>query len=152
MNSVIIFLFLSQMTLLRLIKFHTLMLVRDSPRPALLDFFLSSEYLFYNDFSFIRKFWSCSCLSFHWISNKLETGYPVSSHSIWLFLCWLVWSCWLVLFDLIGMVFVIMGEMFHGRISLNLVLLLPLVHFVSGQGQVSLISMVLSCLCCCHSS
>ena len=33
---------------------------------------------------------------------------------------------------LIGMVFVIILEMFHGRISLNLVLLLLLVNFVSG--------------------
>ena len=33
---------------------------------------------------------------------------------------------------LIGMIFVIILEMFHGRISLNLVLLLLLVNFVSG--------------------
>ena len=32
---------------------------------------------------------------------------------------------------LIGMVFLIIGEMFHGRISLNSVLLLVLVNFVS---------------------
>ena len=33
---------------------------------------------------------------------------------------------------LIGMVFVIISEMFHGKISLNSVLLLLLVNFVSG--------------------
>ena len=33
---------------------------------------------------------------------------------------------------LIGMVFVIIREMFHGRISFNLVLMLLLVNFVSG--------------------
>ena len=52
--------------------------------------------------------------------------------------------------------------MFHGRISLNLVLLLLLVNFVNLlrlelmiasliSGQASLISMVCSCLCCYHS-
>ena len=58
--------------------------------------------------------------------------------------------------------FVIIREMFHGRISLNSVLLLLLVNFVSGcrlklmyislieiSGQASLISLVFSCLCCC---
>ena len=66
-------------------------------------------------------------------------------------------------------VFVIISEMFHGRISLNSVLLLPLVNFVGGfrlelmytslikgQGQVSgpasFISTVFSCLCCCLGS
>ena len=64
-----------------------------------------------------------------------------------------------------GIVYVIIWEMFHGRISLNAVLLLLLVNFVSGSGwnwciypssrvsgQAWLISMVFSCLCCCHSS
>ena len=68
---------------------------------------------------------------------------------------------------LTGMVLLIISEMFHGRISLKLVLLLLLVNFVSGfrmelryislmenrssqvSGQVSLISMVFSCLCLC---
>ena len=36
----------------------------------------------------------CSCLSFHWLSNKLEAAYSVSLHSLWLFLCWLGWSSW----------------------------------------------------------
>ena len=63
---------------------------------------------------------------------------------------------------LIRMVFVIIWEIFHGWISLNSVLLLLLVNFVSGfrleriiypslkvSGQALLISMVFSCLCCC---
>ena len=65
------------------------------------------------------QFWSCCCLSFHWLSNKHETGCLVSSRSLWLFLWWLGWS-------------EIIWEMFHGRISLNSVLLLLLVNFVSG--------------------
>ena len=41
--------------------------------PALLDLFFSwRQYLFYNGFSSIGKFWSCSCLSFHWLSVKLK--------------------------------------------------------------------------------
>ena len=41
--------------------------------PALLDLFFSwCQYLFYNGFSSIGKFWSCSCLSFHWLSAKLK--------------------------------------------------------------------------------
>ena len=60
---------------------------------------------------------------------------------------------------------VIIWEMFHGRISLNSVLLLSLVNFVSKfrfeliiypsskvSGQASLISMAFSCLWCCQSS
>ena len=34
------------------------------------------------------KFWPCSCLSFQWLSVKLKTGWPISSHSFWLFSCW----------------------------------------------------------------
>ena len=55
-------------------------------------------------------------LTFH----QIQSGCPVSSHSLWLFACWL------------GAVFVIIWEMFHGRISLNSALLLLLVNFVSG--------------------
>ena len=33
-------------------------------------------YLFYNDFPSIWKFWSCCCLSFCLLSNKLKTGCP----------------------------------------------------------------------------
>ena len=29
-----------------------------------------------------------------WLFNKLKTGCPNSTHSLWLFLCWLGWSLW----------------------------------------------------------
>ena len=66
---------------------------------------------------------------------------------------------------LTGTIFLIIWEMFNGRTSfLNLVLLQLLFNFVSGSmyelmhilsstsGQTSLMSMILSCLCFCHSS
>ena len=59
---------------------------------ALLDFWC--WYLFYNGFPSIRKFWSYCCPSFHLLSNKLKKGCPISSHSLWLFSCWLGWSSW----------------------------------------------------------
>ena len=71
----------------------------------------------------------------------------------------------MTILGLIGMVFVIICEIFHGRISLNSVVLLLLVNFVSGfrsqliyisliqvLGQTLLIFIVFSCLCSCHSS
>ena len=97
----------------------------DSHSPALLDFFLSSNasiYLFYNGFPSIGKFWSCCCLSFHWFSIKFTTGCPISSHSLWLFLCWLGWS--LSSFERCSM-----GGYLAEDIS---VLLQQLVNFVSG--------------------
>ena len=116
-NSAIIL--LSQMTLLRWLTFllasQTVILI------ALLFwiyFFHLSLYLFYNAFPSIGKFWSCCCLSFHWLSIQFTTGCPISSHSLWLFSCWLRF-------------FVIIWEMFNGRISLNSVLLLLRVTFVS---------------------
>ena len=41
----------------------------------------------------IGWFWSC-CLSFHWLSVKLKTGFPVSSHYLWILSCWLRRSLW----------------------------------------------------------
>ena len=67
----------------------------------------------------LRKFWSCCCLSFHWLSIIFTTGCPVSSHCLWLFLCLLGCS----------------NLVFHGSISLNSMLLLLLVNFVSGFRQ-----------------
>ena len=55
--------------------------------------FFWHKYLFYSGFTSIGKFWSCCCLSFHWLFNKLKT-WSISSHSFWLFLCWLRWSLW----------------------------------------------------------
>ena len=87
-NSVIIFIF--QVTLLRWLSF----LLGSQTVILLLDLSLSSDtsIFFYNGFPSIGKFWSCR-LSFHWLSIKFKTGCPVSLHSLWLFLCWLGWSC-----------------------------------------------------------
>ena len=86
----------------------------DSDSPALLDLFLLMLVFLIDAFPSIGKFRSC----FHWLSIKFTMGCSISSHNLWLILCWLG-------------VFVIIWEMFHGRISLNLVLLLLLVNFVS---------------------
>ena len=65
---------------------------------------------------------------------------------------------------LIEMLFLIISAMFHGRISINMVLLLLVLNFVSGSRlelmyislivsiRSSVISMVFSCFCCCRSS
>ena len=93
----------------------------DSHSAALLDFFLSSDTSICSIMAFppLRKFWSCCCLSFHWLSIIFTTRCPVSSHCLWLFLCLLGWSI----------------LVFHGSISLNSMLLLLLVNFVSGFRQ-----------------
>ena len=75
-------------------------------------------YLLYNGFPSIGKLWSCCC-SFHSLSNNLKTGCSFSSHS-------------LTILVLIWIVFVIIWETFLVRISLNSVLLLLLLNFVSG--------------------
>ena len=51
--------------------------------------------LCYNGFPSIGKFWSGCCLSFHWRSNKLKTGCPVSLCGLWLLFYWLGWALWL---------------------------------------------------------
>ena len=73
-------------------------------------YFFWCWYLFDNCFFLIEKFWSCCYLSFYWLSIIFTTGCPVTSHCLWLILIWLGWSSW----------------------SLNSVLLLLLVNFVSG--------------------
>ena len=60
--------------------------------------FFWSNYLFYNGFSSIGKFWPCCCLSFHWLSIKFTIGCP---HFIALLMTILV---------LIGTIFVIMWD------------------------------------------
>ena len=84
--------------------------------PACSIAFISFFWLFPS----IGEFWSCRCLSFHWLSIIFIMGCPVSSHCLWLFSCWMGLSSWSF------------GEMFHGRISLNSVPLQLLVNFVSG--------------------
>ena len=110
--------------LTQMVSFLTRILHCDCHSPALLDLFLCSNASICSTmtFPFIGKFWSCGCLSFHWLSVKLKARYPVSRHSLRLFSCWLGrWSSWP--FE---------RWMIHGRLSLNSVLLLLLVNFVIG--------------------
>ena len=142
--------------LTQMVNFPTRIPDCDSHSPALLDLFLSSDASI------------CSTMAFPPLGNSDHVVVSVSidfpsnsqqdapSHRIAM-----------TILVLTGMVLLIISEMFHGRISLKLVLLLLLVNFVSGfrmelryislmenrssqvSGQVSLISMVFSCLCLC---
>ena len=151
-NSVIIF--LSQMTLLRWLTFLL------GSQTVILIVLLFWIYFFLLMLVFVLQW-----LSFHWeILIMLFSQFPLTFHQIHngksCFMEYL-----LTILELIGMVFVIIWEMFHGRISSNLRFLLLLINFVSEfrlevmyisliimSGQASLISMVFSCLCSCHSS
>ena len=96
-------------------------------------------------FSLHWKFWSCCCLTFHWLFNKLKTGCLISSCSIWIFLCWLGQSSFEIVWS---------------------VLLLLIVNFVIGfRLELIYISLIVNIrwslthlhgfhllLCCCHSS
>ena len=73
----------------------------------------------WSSFLSIGKFILCGCISFHWLSIKHKMKCHVSSHRC-------DYS------HAIGTAFVIIWEMFHGRISLNSIRLLLLVNFVSG--------------------
>ena len=122
----------------------------DSHSPALLDFFP------------LMLLFVLQWLSLHWEILMLLSQFALTLHHIHNGM-----SCFIALpmaiFVLIGTVFLIIWEIFHERISLNSVLLLLLVNFGSGwnwciyplskvSGQVSLICIIFSCLCCCHSS
>ena len=116
---------LTQMT-----KFLTQIPDCDCHSSTLFGLFISSDAIlcstmFYNPS--IEKFWSCCFLSFFWLSVKLKAGCPISFHSFLLFLCWL-------------------GRLFdYLRISLNSVLLLLLVNFVSGfKLELMYISLIIS--------
>ena len=106
--------------LTQMVNFPTWIPDHDSPSPALWELFLSSDASICSTIGCpsIVKFWSCCFLSFHWLSIIFTTGCSVSLHS-------------LTILVLIGMVSVIIWEMFHGRVSLRSVLLLLLVNFVS---------------------
>ena len=140
------------MTLLRLLTLLigslTLLWFSQSCPFGFISFFCH-YYLLYNGFPSIGKFWSCGCLSSHWLSIKLKTGCPVSWHR---------------LIVLIAMVFIIIWVIFHERIFWNSVPLLLLVNFVSGfRLELMYISLIInisssltyllvfSCLCCCLS-
>ena len=103
-------------------------------------------------------------LSFDWkILIMLMSQFPLMFYHIYngmpFFITYLM-----TILVMIGIVFMIILGMFHERISVNSVLLLLPVNFVSGfrlelenltskvSGQASVISMFFSCLCCCHSS
>ena len=152
-NSVIIF--LSQMILLRwltfLLGFQTVILI---------------VLLFWIYFFLLTLVFVLQWLFLHWeILNmllsqirltfyRLDSGMP----------CFI--ALLMTTFVLLGMDFINIGEIYHGRISLSSVLLLLLVSFVSWfrleliyiypsqktSSQASLTSMVFSCLCCGHSS
>ena len=57
--------------------------------PAVLYLFLLMLVFVLQWLSLNWKFWSSYCLSFHWSSVKFKEEYFVSSHTLWLLLCWL---------------------------------------------------------------
>ena len=114
-NSVIISYDLTQ-----IVNFPTQIPDCHSHSLAVLDFFFLLTLVFV--LQWLSQFWSCCCLSFHWLSI-IFTGDG-------LFHCiGCDYSCadWDGLCD-----HFLITEMFCGRISLNSVLLLLLVNFVSG--------------------
>ena len=93
-NPIIIF--LSPMTLL---SWLTFLLRSQSPVILIILFFWI--YLFLLTLVFVPQWLSLHweilimfCLSFHWLSIKFTTGCSISSHSLWLFSCWLGQSLW----------------------------------------------------------
>ena len=118
-NSVIIF--LSQMTWLRWFSF-----LRGSQALILTD---SRTYFFLLMLLFVLQW-----LSLHWqILIMLLSQFPLTFHQIHSGMSRFI-TCLMTILALIRMVFVIIWDMFHGKISLSLVFLLMLVNFVSGFG------------------
>ena len=151
-NSVIIL--LSQVNLLKWLIFLL------QSQTVILTAMLFWIYLFLLMLVFVLQW-----LSLHWeILIMLLFHFPLTFHHIHNVTPHFITLLMTILVP-IGTVFVIIWEMFHRRISLNSVLLLLMVHFESAlrlelmyisllkvSGQASLISMVFSCLCSCHSS
>ena len=78
-NSVLIF--VSQMTLLRLLTFRLEALtVTLTVLLFWIYFYLLTLVFVLQWLSLHGKFWPCCCLSFHWLSLKLKTGCPISSN------------------------------------------------------------------------
>ena len=75
---------------IQMVNFHAWIPNCDSHSPALLDLFLSSDARIPSTITSVPL----RNPDHHWLSNKLKTGFPISSHSLWLFLCWLGWSLW----------------------------------------------------------
>ena len=81
-------------------------------------YFFWCKYQFYDGIPSIGRFWSC--LSFHWLSFTLKRGDPFHRTAYDFSL-------------LIGMVFVIIREMFNETISLNTMFLVLVVCPVNGS-------------------
>ena len=135
--------------LTQMVRFHTWIPDFDCHNSTLFNFFLSSDASI------------CSTMTFPLCKNSdhvFSVSIDFLSDSKW-DACFIIKL--LTILILIGMVFVSICEMLH-TIFLNSVLLLLLVNFMSGfrylypslqiSGQASLILIVFSCLCCCHSS
>ena len=124
----------------------------DSHSLALLDLFISSDAGICSTMTLppLRN-WSCCYLSFHWLSVRLKRVCPFSSHSLWLFSCWLEWSSWSLRDvsweDIFKFgVSAAAGEFCDG-VQIGIDVLYPS-SFLSGQA--SLICMVFSCFGCAH--
>ena len=105
----------------QMVNFPTRIQNCDSHSPALLDLFISSDASFCSTMAF------CPLENSDHVVVSVSIGFPSNSQRDAPF--------HRIVYDylvLIGMVFVIVWEMFHGRLSLNLVLLLMLVNFMSG--------------------
>ena len=88
--------------------------------------------LFWIYFCLVSIVFVLQSLSLHWeILTMLLFQFPLTFHQSYngkpRFMAYLM-----TILVLIGMVLVIIGKMFHGRISLNLVFLVLLLRFVSG--------------------
>ena len=101
-------------------NFPTWILDCDSHSPALLSLFLSSDTSIY------------SIMTFLWLGSiLLLSQFPLIFHYIYNRMSCFITFC-ITILVLIEMVFVIIWQIIHGKISLNSVLLLLLVNFVSG--------------------
>ena len=112
------------MTSLRWLTFLLRFLTVTLTVSALLDLFLSSDASI------------CSTmvpwLSLHWeVLIMLSSQFPLTFHQTQNKIPHST-SVLMTILVLIGIIFVIIWDMFHGKISLNSVLLLLLVNFVSG--------------------
>ena len=119
-NLVNSFSFFSQTTLLRWLTFLLKYLIMTLTALVFWDLF-STQVFFLQWLSLHWDILIILFLNFHWLFLKLKSGRNFWSHFLCLFLCWLerYWD-------------VIIWVMFQERVSLNPVLLLMLLNFVSG--------------------
>ena len=88
--------------------------------------------LFWIDFCLVSIVFVLKSLSLHWeILTMLLFQFPLTFHQSYNGKPRFMASLMTIL-EFIGMVLVTIGKMFQGRISLHLVLLVLLLHFVSG--------------------